>query len=55
MSKMLYFSTNFQKSPSAGALHPHRCLNFNIGDLKFRDLAKLCFFKLIMTKSNFKE
>jgi len=25
------------------------------GDLKLRDLAKLCFFKLIMTKSNFKK
>jgi len=40
MSKMHYFSNKFS--------------SFNIGDLKFRDLAKLCFFKLIMTKSNFK-
>jgi len=38
-----------------GDLHPQRLLTFNIGDLKFRDLAKLCFFKLIMTKSNFKK
>jgi len=28
--------------------------NNQLGDLKFRDLAKLCFFKLIMTKSNLK-
>jgi len=34
---------------------PSAPLTFNIGDLKFRDLAKLCFFKLIMTKSNFKK
>jgi len=26
---------------------------FDFGDLKLRDLAKLWFFKLIMTKSNF--
>jgi len=38
--------TNFQKSSSL--------LIFNIGDLKFRDLAKSWFFKLMMTKSNFK-
>jgi len=28
---------------------------FNFGDLKLRDLVKLCFFKLIMTKPNFKK
>jgi len=32
-----------------------RSLTFNIGDLKFRDLAKLWTFKLIMKKSNFKK
>jgi len=29
-------------------------LIFNFGELKLRNLAKLCFFKPIMTKSNFK-
>jgi len=38
-----------------GALRPQRSLTFNIDDLKFHDLAKLCFFTLIMTKSNFKK
>jgi len=37
MSKMHYFSKNFQKSPSAGAFRLQRLLIFNIGDLKFRD------------------
>jgi len=41
MSKMHYFS--FQKS----ALRPQRCLTFNIGDLKFRDLAKLWFLSCL--------
>jgi len=30
-------------------------LSFDVGDLKLRDLAKLWFFKLIMTKLNFKK
>jgi len=46
MSKKHRFSANFQKSKSP--------LIFDIGDLKLRDLAKLWFFKLIMTKSNLK-
>jgi len=38
------------------ALCPQRHLTFDLGDLKLRDLAKLLwFFKLIMTKSNFKK
>jgi len=36
------------------AFSPQRLLTFNNGDLKFRDLAKWWFLKLIMTKSNFK-
>jgi len=32
---------------------PQRHFTFDFGDLKLRDLAKLWFFKLIMTKSNF--
>jgi len=55
MYKMHYFCNNFQKSPTMGALRPQRCLTFNNVDLKFRDLAKLWFFKLIMTKLNFKK
>jgi len=34
--------------------HP-KIFAFDFGDLKLRDLAKLWFFKLIMTKSNFKK
>jgi len=56
MSKMHYFSNKFSKVAKRwGALRLQRPSTFNIGDLKFRDLAKLCFFKLIMTKSNFKK
>jgi len=47
---MHYFSTNFQKSPSAGAP-----IILDFGDLKLRNLVKSCFFKLIMTKSNLKK
>jgi len=36
-------------------LRPQRFLTFNFGDRKLRDLAKLWFFKLIVTKSNFKK
>jgi len=43
MPKMHYLVTNFQKSPRAGVCP----LIFDFGDL--------CFFKLIMTKSNFKK
>jgi len=45
---MHYFSNKFFKNRQ----FKNRPLNFS--DLKFRDLAKLRFFKLIMTKSNFK-
>jgi len=51
---MHYFVLNFQKLPNAGALRTQRPLIFDFGDLKLRDLAKLWFFKLITTKSNFK-
>jgi len=45
--------TNFQTSPSAGGSSHQPPLTFNvIDDLKLR---KLRFFKLIMTKSNFKK
>jgi len=36
------------------ALRPQHPLIFSIGNLKLRDLAKLWFSKLILTKSNFK-
>jgi len=47
--------TNFQKSPSVRGFRPQLPLIFDFGDLKMRDLTKLCFFKLIMTESNFKK
>jgi len=40
---MHYFSNKFTKSPSA--LRPHYPLIFGFGDLKLRDVAKLCFFQ----------
>jgi len=41
MSKMHYFSNKFSKITKAlGAFRPRRPLTFNIGDLKFRNLAK---------------
>jgi len=47
MPKMHYFSNNKN-------YRPQRPLIFDFGDLKLRDVVKFCFFKLIMTKSNFK-
>jgi len=53
--KMHYFSNKFSKKCQAlGALRPQRPTIFNFGELKLRNLAKLWFFKLFMTKSNFK-
>jgi len=37
------------------ALRPQRPLMFDFGDLKLRDLAKLWFFKLNMSKLNFRK
>jgi len=54
MSKMPYFNNKFSKSPSAGGPPPQRPIYSRFGDLKLRDLPKLCFFKQIMTKSDFK-
>jgi len=45
MSKKHYFSNKFSKI----------ALFFDFSDLKLCDFVKLCFFKLIMTKSNFKK
>jgi len=42
--KWIILVTHFQKSP----------LIFDFGDMKLFDSAKLCFFKLIITKSNLK-
>jgi len=53
--KCIILVTDFQKLPSAGALCPKRLLIFNFVELKLRNLAKLWFFKLTMTKSNFKK
>jgi len=57
MSKMHYYTadTNFQKSPNVGSPPPpQHPLIFDFRDLKLRDLAKLCIFKLIMRKFNLK-
>jgi len=43
MSKMHYFSDTFQKSSSAGGFPLLAPLTFDVGDLKLRDLDKLCF------------
>jgi len=51
MPKMHYFSNKFSKI----AKHWWFSLIFDFGDLKLRDVTKFCFFKLIMTKSNFKK
>jgi len=42
---MHYFSNNFSNIAKI----------FDLGDRKIRYVAKFCFFKLIMTKSNFKK
>jgi len=54
MSKM-HFYNKFSKIAKGWALRPQHPLTFDIGDLKLRDFAKMWFFKLIMTKSNFKK
>jgi len=53
---MHYFSNKFSKIAKRWGLSTpqHRPLTFNISGLKFHDLAKKWFLKLIMTKSNFK-
>jgi len=50
MSKMHYFSHKFSKIAERWSFPPLQCRLFNFGDLELRDLAKLWFFKLIMTK-----
>jgi len=57
MSKMHYFSNKFSNIVKRWGLSApmQRPLTFNIDDFKLRDLATLWFFKLIMTKSNFKK
>jgi len=56
MPKMHSFRKNFQKLPDLGGSPLPALIVFDFaGDLKLRDVAKLCFFKLNMTKSNFKK
>jgi len=52
MCKCIILVTNSHKQSSAGGWE--RPFTFDFGDLKLRDLAKLWFFKQIMTKSYFK-
>jgi len=55
MPKMYYFTNIiFKNRQVLGVFRPLLPLTFNIGYLQFHDLAKLCFFKQIMTKLNFK-
>jgi len=55
MPKMHYFSNKFSKIANRwGSLCPQRPLSFDFGDLKLLYLAKLWFFKLIMTNHTFK-
>jgi len=51
MPKMHYFSNKFSKIDKRWG----RPLIFDFGKLKLRNLIKLWFFKLNMTKSNFKK
>jgi len=53
MSKMHYSNNKF---PKIGVLRLQHLLTFDFDGLQLHDLAKLLwFFKLIMTKSNFKK
>jgi len=55
MSKLHYVTNNFSKIAKRWGPLPSMPLKpFNIDDLNLRYLAKLWCFKLIMTKSNFK-
>jgi len=54
MSKMHYFSNKISKIAELEGRSPVP-LDFDFGDLKLCDLAKLWFYKLDMTKSNFKK
>jgi len=52
---MHYFCNKFAKiAKHWGSLHPGLPFIFDFGELKLRDLAKIWFFKLIMTKLNLK-
>jgi len=54
MSKMHYFSDKLSKIVNHWGISASQCpFTFNFGDLRLRALAKLWFFKLIMTKLNF--
>jgi len=52
---MHYFSNKSSKIAKSGAFRPQLRLTFDVDDVKLRDLAKLWFFRLIMTKSNFEK
>jgi len=55
MSKIRYFSSKFSKIAKRWRSLPQRPFTFDFGGLKLRDLTKLWFFKLIMTKSHLKK
>jgi len=53
--KMHYFSNKFSEIAKRWGFSAPAPLNFHFGELKLCNLAKLWFFKLIMTKLNFKK
>jgi len=56
MPKMHHFSNKFSKIANRWWLSaPSALYIFDFGDLTLDDVAKFCFFKLIMTKANFKK
>jgi len=52
---MQYFRNKFSKLAKRWDPLLPAPLIFDFGDVKLRDMAKLLFFKLIMTKSNFQK
>jgi len=55
MSKMRYFNKFSKIAKRWGLCAPSAQVTSDFGDLKLRDLSNLCFFKRIMTQSNFKK
>jgi len=49
----LHYCKGVARGGLQGALRPQHLFTFDFDDLNLRNLAKLCFFKLIMTKSYF--
>jgi len=52
---VLFYKKIFKNREAMGAFRFQPPLAFDVNDLKLRNLAKLWFFKLIMTKFNYKK